>query len=53
MVDLWVGHRNQKDMDFFYYDPQRSKEWIEKVPFGEPNEDELKRVRVWNSRQSG
>jgi integrase len=44
MVDFWMGHRNQQDMDTFYYDPQKSKEWMERMPFGEPNDEELKKV---------
>lgn len=42
LVDLWVGHEDQNEMDTFYYDPQKSKEWIERVPFGEPNVQDLK-----------
>jgi integrase len=42
LVDRWVGHEDQDNMDTFYYDPQKSKEWIQRVPFGEPNEQDLK-----------
>ena len=42
MLDRWVGHEDQDDMDTFYYDPQKSKEWIQRVPFGEPNEQDVK-----------
>jgi integrase len=37
MVDFWTGHVDESSMDFFYYDPQKSKEWMERVPFGEPD----------------
>lgn len=46
MVDAWMGHRDQSDMDFFYYDPAKSKEWIGRVPFGSPDEQEASRVRT-------
>jgi len=42
MLDRWIGHEDQNDMDVFYYDPQKSKEWMERVPFGEPNGQDLK-----------
>jgi integrase len=41
LLDRWVGHEDQSNMDTFYYDPQKSKEWMQKVPFGEPNEQDL------------
>lgn len=42
MLDRWVGHEDQSNMDTFYYDPQKSKEWIQRVPFGDPNDQDLK-----------
>jgi integrase len=45
MVNYWLGHVDQNSMDFHYYDPQKSKEWMDRVPFGEPNEHDLKRVK--------
>ena len=42
MLDRWVGHEDQSNMDTFYYDPQKSKEWMQKLPFDEPNEQDLK-----------
>jgi integrase len=44
MVDAWMGHRDQSDMDAFYYNSAKSKEWMAKVPFGEPSEEEVKRA---------
>ena len=35
MVDFWMGYRNQTDMDFFYYDPVKSGEWMHEAPFRE------------------
>lgn len=49
MVDAWMGHQDQADMDTFYYSPQKSKEWMERVPFGGPDENEVKRVRPASS----
>lgn len=45
MVDAWMGHRDQSDMDSFYYSSSKSKEWMCKVPFGGTNDEEVKRVR--------
>ena len=33
MVDAWMGHQDQSDMDAFYYNSQKSKEWMARVPF--------------------
>lgn len=49
MVDAWMGHQDQADMDTFYYSAQKSKEWMDRVPFGGPDEDEVKRVRPASS----
>jgi integrase len=52
MVDAWMGHRNQKEMDFFYYDPRKSNEWMERVPFGEPDGQDLQHLKgVSDERQ--
>jgi hypothetical protein len=48
LVDRWLGHEDESDMDFFYYDPRRSHQWMERVPFGEPGENDLIPMR-WNS----
>jgi integrase len=45
LVDLWVGHEDQNEMDTFYYDPRKSKEWMQRVPFGEPNEQDLNALK--------
>jgi len=45
MVNYWMGHADQSSMDFHYYDPSKSKEWMERVPFGEPNDEDLKRLK--------
>jgi integrase len=42
MLDRWIGHEDQNDMDVFYYDPQKSQEWMQRVPFGEPNGLDIK-----------
>jgi integrase len=52
MLDRWVGHEDQKDLDHFYYDPQKSREWIERVPFGEPNEQDLKSLNGVGNEKS-
>jgi hypothetical protein len=28
-------------MDVFYYDPQKSQEWMQRVPLGEPNGQDI------------
>lgn len=45
MADAWMGHRDQSDMDTFYYNSQKSAEWMDRVPFGEADAEEVKRVR--------
>ncbi|HSH96103.1 MAG TPA: tyrosine-type recombinase/integrase [Roseimicrobium sp.] len=50
MVDSWMGHRDQSDMDSFYYDPVKSKEWMARVPFGEPSNTDLQRVSLPNPK---
>jgi hypothetical protein len=45
MVDWWMGQPDRNSMDFFYYDPQKSQEWMARVPFGEPNDNDLKRLK--------
>jgi integrase len=45
LVDQWMGHLNLSGMDSFYYDSPVAKNWMERVPFGGPNEDDLKRLK--------
>lgn len=44
MVDSWLGHQDQSNMDYFYYDSQKSKEWMARVPFGEPSDQDLRQL---------
>lgn len=53
MVDVWAGHEDEEEMDTFYYDHgsasadahAKSKQWMERVPFGEPNNQDLKQLK--------
>jgi integrase len=45
MVNYWMGHTDQDSMDFFYYDPRKSKEWMQRMPFGEPSDKEIESTK--------
>jgi integrase len=52
MVDAWLGHSDQSEMDTFYYSSTKSREWIERVSFGEPGGQDLKCINGDNNADS-
>jgi len=50
MVDFWLGHSDSSDMDFFYYDPVKSAEWISQLPFGEPTAADIVRMQTQSKK---
>jgi integrase len=44
LVDVWLGHSEESNINAHYYRPQRTTEWMEKVPFGEPSVSEVQQL---------
>jgi integrase len=45
LVDMWTGHKRKGDINAHYYRPQTQHKWINKVPFGDPNDEDIKHVK--------